>query len=50
MSLTCNRQPHFSGQTDDALVIWVYSLFMDKEGSYVKKECRNVVPQGCKKT
>ena len=37
MSFTCNRQPHFPEQPDDILVIWVYSLFMDKEGNYVKK-------------
>lgn len=37
MSFTCNRQPHFPEQPDDILVIWVYALFMDKEGDYVKK-------------
>lgn len=37
MSFTCNRQPHFPGQPDDILVIWVYSLFMDKPGNYVQK-------------
>ncbi|MEG2103001.1 MAG: oleate hydratase, partial [Flavobacterium sp.] len=37
MSFTCNRQPHFPDQPDDILVIWVYALFMDKEGDYVKK-------------
>jgi len=37
MSFTCNRQPHFPTQPDDILVIWVYSLFMDKEGNYIKK-------------
>nr|MBS9780717.1 oleate hydratase [Moraxellaceae bacterium] len=37
MSVTCNRQPHFPEQDDDLLVIWVYALFMDKEGNYVKK-------------
>ncbi|WP_345229715.1 oleate hydratase [Olivibacter ginsenosidimutans] len=37
MSFTCNRQPHFPNQPDDVLVIWVYSLFMDKEGNYIKK-------------
>ena len=41
MSFTCNRQPHFPGQPDDVLVIWVYSLFMDKQGNYIKK----VMPQ-----
>lgn len=37
MSFTCNRQPHFPEQPDDVLVLWVYALFMDKEGDYVKK-------------
>ncbi len=37
MSFTCNRQPHFPDQPADVLVIWVYSLFMDKEGNHVKK-------------
>lgn len=37
MSFTCNRQPHFPGQPDDVLVLWVYALFMDKKGNYVKK-------------
>ncbi len=37
MSFTCNRQPHFPTQPDDVLVIWVYALFMDKDGNYVKK-------------
>jgi oleate hydratase len=37
MSFTCNRQPHFPKQPNDVLVVWVYALFMDKEGNYVKK-------------
>lgn len=37
MSFTCNRQPHFPTQPDDVLVIWVYSLYMDKEGNYIRK-------------
>ncbi|SEW51671.1 oleate hydratase [Chitinophaga arvensicola] len=37
MSFTCNRQPHFPGQPDDVLVLWVYALFMDKEGNHIKK-------------
>lgn len=42
MSFTCNRQPHFPQQPDDVLVLWVYALFIDKEGNYIKKQCRNV--------
>ncbi|EOR96753.1 Myosin-crossreactive antigen [Arcticibacter svalbardensis MN12-7] len=37
MSFTCNRQPHFLNQPEDVLVLWVYSLFMNKEGNYIKK-------------
>ncbi|MGO2301767.1 oleate hydratase [Psychrobacter sp. AOP7-D1-15] len=37
MSFTCNRQPHFPDQPKDTLVLWVYSLLMDKEGNHVKK-------------
>lgn len=37
MSFTCNRQPHFPTQPDDILVLWVYALFMDKEGNCIKK-------------
>ncbi|MEP6928865.1 MAG: oleate hydratase, partial [Flavobacterium sp.] len=37
MSFTCNRQPHFPEQPDDILVLWVYALFMNKEGNYIKK-------------
>lgn len=37
MSFTVNRQPHFTDQPDDVIVIWVYALFMDKAGDYVKK-------------
>lgn len=37
MSFTCNRQPHFPEQPDDILVLWVYALFMDKDGNYIKK-------------
>jgi len=37
MSFTINRQPHFPEQPDDVLVIWVYALYMDKDGNYNKK-------------
>lgn len=37
MSFTCNRQPHFPDQPKDTLVLWVYSLLMDKDGNYIKK-------------
>lgn len=37
MSFTCNRQPHFLDQPDDVIVLWAYSLLMDKPGDHVKK-------------
>lgn len=40
MSWTVNRQPHFKGQPSDQLVVWVYGLFTDVPGDYVKKPMR----------
>jgi oleate hydratase len=37
MSWTVNRQPHFKQQPKDQIVVWVYSLFVDVPGEYVKK-------------
>lgn len=37
MSWTVNRQPHFKKQPKDQIVVWVYSLFVDTPGDYVKK-------------
>lgn len=37
MSYTLNRQPHFKDQPKDQLVVWVYGLFTDVPGDYVKK-------------
>ena len=37
MSWTVNRQPHFKKQPSDQIVVWVYSLFVDAPGDYVKK-------------
>ncbi|MBU3188409.1 oleate hydratase [Clostridium bowmanii] len=37
LSLTCNRQPHFSDQPKNVLVIWAYGLFPDNIGDFVKK-------------
>ncbi len=41
LSYTLNRQPHFSKQPKDQLVIWVYGLFTDVDGDYVKKPMRD---------
>ena len=37
LSWTVNRQPHFKQQSPDQIVVWVYSLFVDTPGDYVKK-------------
>lgn len=37
MSWTVSRQPHFKKQPKDQIVVWVYALFVDTHGDYVKK-------------
>ncbi len=37
LSWTVNRQPHFKAQPRDQIVVWVYGLFVEKPGDYVKK-------------
>ena len=37
MSWTLNRQPQFRNQPKGQLVCWVYGLFSDKPGNFVKK-------------
>ncbi len=37
MSWTVNRQPHFKQQPSEQIVVWVYGLFVDTPGDYVKK-------------
>ena len=37
LSSTFNRQPQFRTQPKDQLVGWIYGLFSDKPGNYVKK-------------
>lgn len=37
LSWTVNRQPHFKQQPPDQIVVWVYSLFVDRPGDYVRK-------------
>lgn len=37
MSWTVSRQPHFKEQKPDEIVAWVYGLFSDEPGDYVKK-------------
>ena len=40
MSWTINRQPQFRDQPKDQCLVWVYGLFSDKVGDYVKKPMR----------
>ncbi len=45
LSWTLNRQPHFKKQPKDQLVVWIYGLFSDKPGDYIKKtmkECTGI--------
>jgi oleate hydratase len=37
LSWTVNRQPHFKQQPKDQIVVWLYSLFVDRPGDFVKK-------------
>ena len=41
LSWTVNRQPQFRSQPENELVVWVYALFSDKEGDFVKKTMRD---------
>lgn len=40
MSYTFNRQPHFKEQPEDELVGWIYGLYTDVPGNFVKKPMR----------
>ena len=40
MSWTINRQPQFRDQPRGHCLVWVYSLFTDKPGNYIKKPMR----------
>ena len=41
LSWTINRQPQFRAQPDGHVLVWVYGLFSDKPGDYVKKPMRD---------
>lgn len=40
LSWTINRQPQFREQPKDHCLVWVYALFTDKDGDYIKKPMR----------
>ena len=37
LSFTLNRQPHFKSQSKDELVVWIYGLYSNISGNYIKK-------------
>lgn len=37
LSFTIHRQPHFKSQNPDETVIWIYALYSDTEGNFIKK-------------
>ena len=41
LSWTINRQPQVRNQPKDQCLVWVYSLFTDRPGDYVKKPMRS---------
>ena len=40
MSWTVSRQPHFAVQKPNEIVAWVYGLFSDRPGDFIKKPMR----------
>lgn len=40
MSWTINRQPQFKNQPREQLCVWIYGLFTDRAGNYIKKPMR----------
>jgi len=41
MSWTINRQEQYYGQPEKDVAVWVYGLFTDKKGDYIKKAMRD---------
>lgn len=37
LSFTIHRQPQFKSQNPDQIVVWIYALYSDTEGNYIKK-------------
>ena len=38
LSFTIHRQPHFPTQKPNEIVVWIYALYSDTEGNYIKKK------------
>ncbi len=41
MSWTINRQPQFKSQPKGQILVWIYGLFTDVKGDYIKKPMRD---------
>lgn len=37
MSWTIHRQPHFKNQKPNETIVWIYALYSDTKGNYIKK-------------
>ncbi len=38
LSFCVHRQPHFKGQKENETIVWLYALFSDTLGNYIKKK------------
>jgi oleate hydratase len=45
MSWTMSRQPHFKAQPKNQLVAWVYGLFPERKGDFIKKPMQDCTGQ-----
>lgn len=41
LNWTVNRQPHFRNQPDHQLVVWLYGLFTNRSGDFIRKPMRD---------
>ena len=41
MSFTMHRQPHFKAQKPNERVVWIYGLYSDSPGNYIKKPMKD---------
>ncbi|MEJ6549815.1 oleate hydratase [Corynebacterium sp. USCH3] len=37
MSFAVHRQPHFTSQNENEIIVWIYALYSDVDGDYIKK-------------
>lgn len=43
MSFTINRQQQFKDQPENEISTWIYALYSDVNGDYIKSQLQNVV-------